>query len=771
MRDTDLEVFAHQDVPFERVVEAVNPERSTAYHPLFQVFFALDDGTAADRLQLRGVRAEVLPEPVDTAKFDLSVDFIECWDESGRSAGLRTVLEYATDLFERETVVLMGSRLLRLLESVVGDPDQRVSRLDLLSEAERRQQLVEWNGAAEEERDLDVLGCVRQFAALHPEAVAVSDANGGVTYRELAEQADRAARMLRKAGVGPDRSVAVLSDRSPWYAATVLGVLGAGGGFMPLDAGTPVHRAAHMLSDSGTRYLIGAPGLRERAQAIAECIPGRLTLLDPDLPKNKNPEAFGTPDATNPDPGTADHPELLAYLVFTSGSTGRPKGVAIPRRGLANHTWAMLNLCGRGENDVLAFNAPLTFDVSIWETLHMFVAGGRVHMMDEDTARDPAAMLDCVADHHITLLQIVPSMLRALLDRIDADEDRAEQLAELRLMIVGGEDCPPDLAERWFSRFPDTPLVNVYGAAEYSDDVSSFVMHARDTGLTESLPIGRPLPNTSVYVLDEWLRLVPPGVVGELYVAGAGLARGYAGRFGLTAGRFVACPFGGPGERMYRTGDVVRWRPDGNLEFVGRVDEQVKIRGFRIELGEVEAVLAGQAGVAQAAVVVREDQPGDKRLVGYVVLRSGSEIHPADLRADLSGHLPEYMIPSALVRLDALPLTANGKLDRRALPAPEFTSRSGRGPRTPREEVLCTLFAEALGTKQVGIDDGFFDLGGHSLLAIRLLSRIRSVLGAEVSVRDLFDAPTVAGLANRLDVAQKSVRPKLRRRTTGADRL
>ncbi|MBP2328445.1 amino acid adenylation domain-containing protein [Kibdelosporangium banguiense] len=752
VRTTSLEAYAHQDIPFERLVEVLNPQRSMSYHPLFQVLIALDDGFHAERLRLSGVRCEARPDPVDTAKFDLSVDFEARRDDNGKPAGLWTVLEYATDLFDRGAVAAIGDRLVRLLEIVTNDPEHRVARADLLAADERRRQLVEWNGREVAEEPLNVPAQVRRVAEERPDMIAVSDVRGDVTYRDLAGQANHVSRMLAAAGAGPDDAVAILSDRSPWYVAAVLGVLGAGSGYMPLDAGTPIPRAAQMLQASGVRQLIAAPDLLDRAKQIAA--EGDVEVLS----------LHSTKDFDRPTTGAEEHRDQLAYVVFTSGSTGRPKGVLVPHRGLANHLHAVIDLYGLDERDTMAFNAPLTFDVSIWQTLTMLAAGGRVHIIDEDKSRDPVAMLDSVAHNGITILQIVPTLLRAILDLLDTERHRTDQLKGLRWMLVHGEELPPELLTRWLAKMPGVPLVNVYGPAECSDDVSISVIRREDVARGGHAPIGDPLVNTQVYVLDNWLRVVPTGVAGELYVAGAGLARGYADRPDLTAERFVANPFGGPGERMYRTGDLGRWNTGGELEFLGRADNQVKIRGFRIEPGEIEQVVATAPGVGQVVVIVREDRPGDKRLVAYYV--ATEPIDEAQLRAVAAKSLPGYMVPSAFVRLDAFALTANEKVDRSALPAPEFTVRVGRTPRTPREEQLCGLFAEVLGVDSVGIDDGFFELGGHSLLATKLLSKIRSVLGAEASMRDLFDTPTVAELLVSLDASARPARPLLRRRTS-----
>ncbi|WP_225732745.1 non-ribosomal peptide synthetase, partial [Nocardia sp. JCM 34519] len=748
----DLEAYSHQDVPFERVVEAVNPERSTAYHPLFQVFFALDDGSYSSRLRLGDVDVRKVPGPAQTAQFDLAFDFEEHRDENDVPAGMELVIEYATDLFDESTVTVLAEQLLRLLELVVDEQDLRISELDLLSPAERDHQLTQWNGAPREEEPLELLDCVRRFAGGSPDAVAVSGADREVTYQELTRQADNVARVLAGMGAGPDVPVAVLSERSAWYEAVIVGILGAGAAYLSLDAGTPVSRAARMLKDSGVTLLIAEAGLRDRAVDIAAAAEHQVTVVDPETP---------APVGGDPDTGLDVNRDCLAYLVFTSGSTGRPKAVAVPRRGLSNHLRAVVELYGLTSRDVMAFNAPLTFDVSVWQALTMLAVGGRVHIMDQDTARDPIAMLKCVDEHRITVLQIVPAMLRAVLDVLDAGSAPPEWLSGLRLMLVHGEELSADLITSWYARFPKNALMNVYGPAECSDDVSIAALGHHSAGSGGRASIGRPLVNTRVYVLDPHLNLRPVGVAGELYVAGAGLARGYTGRPDLTAARFVACPFGAPGERMYRTGDLSRWNSGGELEFLGRTDEQVKIRGYRIEPREVETVLQTMPGVGQATVVVRDDVPGDKRLVAYVVPAPGATVAITEVRQAAEGFLPEYMMPAAIVVLDELPRTIHGKLDRDALPVPDYAPMSDRAPRTIRETILRDLFEEVLGIPGVGVDDSFFAIGGHSLLAIRLLGRIRAVLDIDATVRDLFDAPTIRRLAKRLDTITGGVRPAL----------
>ncbi|MYW90734.1 non-ribosomal peptide synthetase [Amycolatopsis rubida] len=747
IRDVALDAYSHQDLPFDRVVEALNPARSPAYHPLFQVFVALDDGSGAEQLRLPGVCVRMLPQPVAAAKFDLSVDFIESQDEAGNPAGMRAVLEYSTDLFDQTTVQRLADKLHAVLAAATKDPSRPVSALTALPAAERDRQLVEWTGPSRVEESLDLAALVRERAAGDPAAVAVSWADETLRYPELAAESTRVTHALNLVGASTDDLVGVLSDRNGWYVSAILGVLGADAGFMPIDAGTPVHRAAAMLTDGNVRRLLADSSLRGRADEIVRAASARVTVVD-----------VGAEACPSPVRGLSGS---AAYTVFTSGSTGRPKGVVVPHRGLANHLHAVIEFYGLDERDVMAFNAPLTFDVSVWQALTMLAVGGRVHAMDDDTSRDPVALLRCCADQGITVLQIVPALLRAVLDLVEDAPEYLACLHSMRMMLAHGEELPPELIIRWYLHFPNVPLMNVYGPAECSDDVS-IARLAPERVAQGTASIGPPIANTRAFVLDSRLRLVPQGVAGELYVAGPGLARGYAARPGLTSERFVANPFGPTGERMYRTGDLVRWTPDGELKFLGRADNQVKIRGYRIEPAEIERIVAAVPGVVQAVVVAREDRPDDKCLVAYYVA-DDAEIDVVVLRNTAEAALPNYMVPSAFVRIDAIPLTPNGKLDRHALPAPEFAAGGrGRPPHTPEERRLAELFAEVLGTADVGIDDSFFDLGGHSLLATRLISRIRAVIRVEVSIREIFNHPTVAGLAAAMVAGeQTTARPSV----------
>ncbi|MFF8196794.1 amino acid adenylation domain-containing protein, partial [Streptomyces bobili] len=526
--------------------------------------------------------------------------------------------------------------------------------------------------------------------------------------------------------------------------AAILGVWKAGAAYLPLDPEYPADRVAFMLADSGavmlltSRALIGGPvGQAPSAQVL-------------DAPETA--AAIGEHAVTAPPMVLA--PESLAYVIYTSGSTGTPKGVAVAHRSLVNYVSTVpgrLGLGGLGDRYAL-LQAQAT-DLGNTTVFASLTTGGELHVLPEDAVTDPAAVADYLVEHAIDHMKVVPSHLAAL----GAAGDLAAVLPA-KSLVLGGEAASPEWVRR-FTGAADVGRVvfNHYGPTETTIGVTTTRLTAeRVSGA--AVPIGSPIANTRAYVLDERLSVVAPGVAGELYVAGAGVARGYVGRAGLSAERFVACPFGGPGERMYRTGDVVRWGADGQLEYLGRADEQVKIRGFRIELGEVHAVVAAHPLVAQAAVIAREDVPGDKRLVAYVVPTEDADhdVAAQAIRQFVSERLPEYMVPSAVVVLESLPLTSNGKLDRKALPAPEYVTGSGRGPETVREEILCAAFAEVLGVESVGVDDSFFALGGHSLLAIRLVEVLRS-RGISVPVRALFQTPTVAGLAGVSEAEQIEV--------------
>ncbi|MFI9100861.1 non-ribosomal peptide synthase/polyketide synthase [Streptomyces fildesensis] len=744
VRSTDLAAYAHQDLPFERLVESLNPSRSMARHPLFQVALNLQNATGADwSLGLPGLVSEPEEFPLDTEKFDLSFTFTEHRDADGVPAGITGTVGYATDLYDGERVTALTARLVRLLTRAAAEPDRRIGELDIMDPDEHAALSAAGTGPVRDVPSRSVDGVLADRAAAAPGAEAVHDAQGTLTYGELNDAVTRLARRLVLLGAAPGRIVAVALPRGAGLITALLAVLRSGAAYLPLDPDLPADRLAHTLADA-------RPLLAVTTQEAARHVPEGTAVLLPDDPGTDEPVPAWSDDERHT-PVLPDHP---AYVIYTSGSTGRPKGVVVPRRGLSNFLADMAERFRMGPGDRLVAVTTVAFDIAALELYLPLVTGASVVIADRDTVRDPAALTRLTAGTGgpgDTFLQGTPSLWQAL---VAHDPEAVRHVTKL----VGGEALPAELAERLTAA--GGRLTNLYGPTETTIWSTADVLDSDRAGAPA---IGTPLTNTTVRVLDERLRPVPVEVPGELYIAGDGLAQGYLGRPDLTAERFVADPHGPAGARMYRTGDLARWGSDHRLEYLGRVDHQVKLRGFRIELGEIESVLARHEDVAQAVVVLREDRPGDPRLVGYTLAAPGRRAEAAVLRAHLAQSLPEYMVPSAFVELAALPMTPNGKLDRRALPAPAAAAvRDGALPRSQREEIMTTLFAETLGLDAVAVDDSFFDVGGHSLLATRLMSRIRTVFGVEVPIRGLFEHPTAAGLATLLDDAAQA-RPALRR--------
>ncbi len=743
VRETSLTVLENQDAPFELVVEHLNPERSPARNPLFQVMLNVQSGAVAEDL-LPGLH--VAPEPVrtSTAKLDLTVTMTEHFGPDGRPAGMDGDVAYALDLFDRETAAALAAGLVRVLEAVVAAPDVPVSRVDVLAPGERQALLELGEGPAAAGTGL-VPELFAARAAVEPDLSALVCGTGALSFGELSGRANRVARWLIAAGVGPGDPVAVVLPRSADSVVALLGVLTAGAMYVPVDLSYPADRVRFMLTDTAPVAVI----------ATAESAPPGspvLVLGSPETEAELARLADG-PVGAGERRGVLT-PSTPAYMLYTSGSTGRPKGVVVAHESLTNffaYVRGELMTTTTGRRLRAGLVTALSFDVS-WSMVLCLIAGHELHVLTDDVRRDPHALIGYVREHGVDLTEVTPSYAEQLL---------TEGLLEPggpSVLIVSGEAVGPALWGRIRDAGGVTGL-NGYGPTE----CTVYTTTAPVAG--ERPVIGRPVPGTRLYVLDEWLRPVPTGAPGALYVGGTQVAQGYWRRPGLTAERFVADPFGPAGARMYRTGDAVRWTRDGGLEFLGRADDQVKIRGFRVEPGEVAAVLADSPSVDRAAVVVRHG-----RLVGYVVPADGA-VDLDEVRRHVVTTLPDYMVPSALVALDALPLTPNGKLDRKALPDPTYTAGSGaRAARTSREEALCSLFAEVLGLDSVGADDHFFALGGHSLLATRLVSRIRAALGTDLSVRLLLQAPTVGGVIASLAAdpdTQARIDPVLPIRTAG----
>ncbi|MBY8883143.1 non-ribosomal peptide synthetase, partial [Actinacidiphila acidipaludis] len=693
-------------------------------------------------LDLPGVETAHQPVDIATSKVDLAVDLTEQFADDGTPAGIAAFLQYSRDLFDEDTARSLADRLVRVLRAVAADPTRPLSSIDVFSPDERNRVLNDWNATARTVPDATLPELFEAQAARTPGNTAVVHEDTSVTYAELNARANRLARLLAERGAGPERIVAVALPRSVELVTALLAVAKTGAAYLPVDPSHPADRVARMLADAAPALLVTTSRTGLGAPA------GTLLLDEPETAAELAGRA--ETDLTDGDgrlaPIAAQHP---VYVIYTSGSTGVPKGVTVTQRGLANQVLWLLDATQVTESDVVLARTPVSFDAAGVELWLSLLSGATMALASDEASRDPEQLMTHVGRHGVTVAQFVPSLLAAMpLD---------ERGRGIRVLLSGGEALPAalaaDVAAAW-----DVRVVNEYGPTEttvnaVTDALTDAVTPgAADTG--QSAPIGRPVWNTRVYVLDERLRPAVPGAAGELYVAGEQLARGYLNRPSLTAERFLADPFGPAGSRMYRTGDLVKWRADGRLQYLGRTDDQVKIRGFRIELGEVEAALAALPEVAQAAAAVREDEPGRRQLVGYVVPAAaaagpdaGAALDASVLRKALGDVLPEYMVPAAVVALSELPLTPNGKLDRRALPAPEFRAEAAvRPPRTPQEEILVGLFKELLKLPQVGVDANFFDLGGDSIVSIQLVSRARKA-GLAIAPRMVFQHKTVEAIA------------------------
>ncbi|MCY9253621.1 non-ribosomal peptide synthetase DhbF [Bacillus spizizenii] len=766
VREVNLAAYENQDLPFERLVEVLNPARSRATHPLFQIMFAFQNTPDAE-LNLPDMESSLRIHSVGSAKFDLTLEISENRLADGTPNGLEGLLEYSTDLFKQATAQALADRLMRLLEAAESDPDQQIGNLDILAPEERSSMVTDWQSVSEKIPHACLPEQFEKQAALSPEAIAVVCEDQSLSYAELNERANRLARMLISEGVGPEQFVALALPRSLEMAVGLLAVLKAGAAYLPLDPDYPADRIAFMLEDAQPAFIMTNTKAAENIPP-AENVP-RIVLDDPELAEKLN--TYPAENPSNTDRIQPLSPLNTAYVIYTSGSTGVPKGVMIPHQNVTRLFAATDHWFHFSSDDIWTMFHSYAFDFSVWEIWGPLLHGGRLVIVPHHVSRSPEAFLRLLVKEGVTVLNQTPSAFYQLMQAEREQSDLGQALS-LRYIIFGGEALELSRLEDWYYRHPENrpQLINMYGITETTVHVSYIELDRSMAALRANSLIGCGIPDLGVYVLDERLQPVPPGVAGELYVSGAGLARGYLGRAGLTADRFIADPFGPPGTRMYRTGDVARLRADGSLDYVGRADHQVKIRGFRIELGEIEAALVQHSRLEDAAVIVREDQPGDKRLAAYVIPSLEDTIDTAELRKYAAERLPDYMVPSAFVTMKELPLTPNGKLDRKALPAPDFAAAvTGRGPRTPQEEILCDLFMEVLHLPRVGIDDRFFDLGGHSLLAVQLMSRIREALGVELSIGNLFEAPTVAGLAERLEMgsSQSALDVLLPLRTSG----
>jgi amino acid adenylation domain-containing protein len=735
VRDICVGAYAHQDLPFEKLVEELRPERNLSHHPLFQVTFSLQN-TPRFPLELTGLTVDDLEVDAEIARFDLEL-FIE---EGER--GLRGYMNYNTDLFSLITIERMVNHFETLLQRIVVNSEQRLSDLPILTEPETQELLVKWNNTQTDyPRDKCVHELFEEQVERSPDAVAVVFENQQLTYRELNERANQLARHLRKLGAGRETLVGICMERSLEMVVGLLGILKAGAAYVPLNPSYPNERLAFMLQDTRAHVLLTQQRLLE---GLPSCEARRICVDtdSEDIKKQSRENPVGHTTAEN-----------LAYVIHTSGSTGKPKGVQIPHRAMVNFLSSMRQKPGLTERDVLLAVTNLSFDIAALEIFLPLTVGGRMVMISGEVATDARQLSEKMSSEHITVMQATPATWHLL-------SGTGWQGSKDLKILCGGEALSPELATKLLPK--SSSLWNLYGPTE-TTIWSAF--HQVQSG-DGPIPIGRPITNTQIYLLDSYLQPVPIGVAGELHIGGLGLARGYLNLPHLTAEKFIPNPFSAePGARLYRTGDLARYLADGNIEFLGRVDNQVKIRGFRIELGEIETVLAQIPGVREAVVVVREDE-AEKRLVAYLVPNQDSIPTIAELRSFLKSKLPDYMIPSAFVFLDAFSLTPNGKVDRRALPPPDKTrpdlEEAFVAPRTPLESEIARIWGEILKLERVGIHDNFFDLGGHSLLATRLLSRVGKAVDLDVPLRSLFENPTVAALAAEIAQTQaKDSAPKI----------
>ncbi|MEE6260935.1 non-ribosomal peptide synthetase/MFS transporter [Plantactinospora sonchi] len=760
-RDAALDAYAHQELPFERVVSQLKVARDVRRSPLFQVIFAFQSyggrsihpgpNTPAERVVPAapldpgaGPRIEPFDFAHPATRFDL-----ELYVAPEADGGLHCTLVYNRDLFTSRTCLRFVDHLRHLLAGVVEAPDRRLSELDLLPADERDTLLRRWNRPAVPVTGPATLAeLVEERVRRVPDTVAVRYEGRSVTYAELNARANQVAHRLRAAGVGRDDVVAVCAERSVELVVALLGVVKAGAAYLPLDPDHPARRLSFMLADSGARVL-----LRQRHVPALSDDPAVGTLPSdgpvPDTLLLDDPTTWA--DQPRHDPAPLAGPDDLAYVIYTSGSTGQPKGVLMTHRAVVNRLDWMQRTYRLGADDAVLQKTPAGFDVSVWEFFWPLASGARLVLARPGGHKDAAYLRDLIVAESVTVTHFVPSMLTVFL------AEEVTGCRSLRLVVCSGEALAPGTAAEAVRALPGAELHNLYGPTEAAIDVSAWHCRPETLDGRSPVPIGHPIRNITLHVLNEHLDLVPVGAPGQLYIAGVGLARGYLGRPGLTAERFLADPYGPPGSRIYATGDLVRRRSDGAIEFLGRIDNQVKLRGLRIELGEIEVALRDQPGVAEVAVVAREDTPGDQRLVAYLVPGAGAAPEPARLRAALKESLPDYMVPSAFVPVEVLPLSPNGKLDRAALPAPQQTRAVETEfvePRTATEEAVAAVWRAVLGLPRVGVHDDFFELGGHSLLGVQVVARLRTAVpagGSPVSVMDLFTHATVARLAELLD--------------------
>ncbi|HET7624546.1 MAG TPA: amino acid adenylation domain-containing protein [Verrucomicrobiae bacterium] len=728
-----LEALAHQEMPFEKLVEELQPQRSASHSPIIQVMFAFQD-ELSDNLQLPGVAITPFALDTGTAKFDLTFTIVK----SG--AELNCCAEFNTDLFERTTIRRMLGHYEKLLEGIAANPNQRLCDLPLLTGSEREQLLVQWNRT---EMVFPRNQCVQDLfeaqASETPDAIAITFEKHSLTYHDLNQRANRLAHHLIRLGIGPETLVAIGMERSLDLIVALLGVLKAGGAYVPLDLSYPAERFRFMLEDSGASLLLTRQSEQARLGNL-ESPNLRVIRLDADWPKIELER--------EENPRVEMKPENLAYVIYTSGSTGWPKGVQIPHRAVVNFLHSMRREPGLSRDDRLLSVTSISFDIAALEIFLPLSVGARLVLASADEIADATRLASLIANSGATVMQATPSLWRFLVDFGWRGNQR------LRI-FCGGESLTRELADKLLER--SASVWNLYGPTETT--IWSTLCKVEKGN--EPISIGRPIANTKIYLLDDRLQPVPIGVPAELHIGGEGLARGYLNRPELTAEKFISDPFNkNQTARLYKTGDIARYRADGKIECLGRSDSQIKLRGHRIDLGEIESTMRKFPGIRDALVALHENSAREKNLFAYLICADGVLLNTDELRRVLKEKLPDYMVPSGFVTLEKFPMTPNGKVNRNALPKPEtpgFPAQKFVEPRTPLEKSLVEIWRDVLQSKQIGIEDNFFEIGGHSLLAMQMISRARKVLGMEISLREIFEAPTISGLAKIL--TRKTIRP------------
>jgi amino acid adenylation domain-containing protein len=731
VRETSLGAYGHQDVPFELLVQALEAERDMSRSPLFQVMFNYMMNYSAPRVDLPDLTLRLERLHSGAAQFDINVDMWETED------GLNGVIEYCTDLFRHTTITRFITQFRILLENITADPARRLSQYSLLAAEERHRILIEWNDTGV---DYQRARCLHELFAeqvtLTPEATAVIFEGRQLSYAELNSRANRLAHYLINQGVRTETLVGISMQRSLEMVVGLLGILKAGAAYVPLDPGYPEERLAYMFDNAQLSVLLTQSELAQRPSAKVICLDTDWSEIEAE-------------SDTNPNVPISE--ANLAYVIYTSGSTGRPKGSMNTHRAISNRLLWMQEQYQLTTTDRVMQKTPFSFDVSVWEFFWPLITGATLVVARPEGHRDSRYLAELIKEQSITTMHFVPSMLRVFLE-----EAAIDACSSLRQVMSSGEALTYDLVEKFERKFA-AKLHNLYGPTEAAVDVSYWECEAEGN---RAVPIGRSISNTQLYVLDPWMQPAAIGVIGELYIGGVAVGRGYWRKAALTAERFVPDPFNRDGgARLYRTGDLVRYLSDGNIEYVGRIDSQVKIRGNRIELGEIEAALSEQPGVSEAVVIVKEETPGDARLVGYVVWEAGVETNSAAVREALRRRLPDYMAPAALVTQERMPLSPSGKVDRQALPAPDIGSLVREStawvePETELEKTIAQCLRELLNVERIGLNDDFFDLGGHSLLAAQFLARVRERTGVAVTLKTFFEDSTVGGVAKSVSVIQ-----------------